>query len=844
MTAARNDRGRAVAALRRAVALAALLAAMVAAILICFPYDVVRPIPVASAGHWGGHAYVVAIAETLPGGRLAEWVEVLPDMSARPGSSKLRFLEQGKPIGAPHSVHAEIERLGGGRFSHWGHQLVFSASDNSDPRTNGRSYAVSYAVSAPWWIALVLLGIAVLAWPERGRTLRAVRPHAATVLVILAAAAALSYCFPLNVARPIATATAAPWNGHAYVVPVSEYLPEAATCLEVEPDSSERPSGSRLRLLEEGKPIGAPHSYHVEIGEKGAGRYSHWGNQLLFSASDNSDPRTNGRAYAVSYEISAPWWSALALLAAAIVVAGLTGSRLGGAYAFWGGCAMVAVALNAAFAHFLTGGTVAPDTFTYINWSILRPFGYAAFLHAHHAIFGTYASVPFVQLNLLLAGLFLLAYAVARVTGRYFLGWLVVALALAATHMVTSTVDLLTEAPFAALVMAHVAFVLLYLESGRPVYALLAGLVLAPAIPIKSVAVVLLGPLLVLVAFTPGHRRALLALTFVPAALAWLLPSAYNQVEYGAFESSHIGGMAIGGHVAWLIHPQPSKPYAVEAEIVERVAAPLLAKRPARFASYAEYVSYTANEYNVLLWVTIMPALEEHYRDLPRERCRWDTQEASCPHFVSINRALMALSRQAIAAEPQHYARHVAAHFLAQWRDAVQPANELLVDINGRAEMHLMPYFADLSKALEPVPPPRSTEARARDLLRLQDSPAKKFWDLATLRPALEPAPAWAYRHPEWMLALGLLASLLVIASYRLPPAARAFSYCALCINAYLLGTALAQPSLARYAVVMQGLMAAMVVLGAYLAVASLAGLARHAARAASRLELRPRKTT
>jgi hypothetical protein len=44
-----------------------------------------------------------------------------------------------------------------GRFSHWGDGLHFSASDNSDPRTNGRSYTIivpqglASLVQRGWW---------------------------------------------------------------------------------------------------------------------------------------------------------------------------------------------------------------------------------------------------------------------------------------------------------------------------------------------------------------------------------------------------------------------------------------------------------------------------------------------------------------------------------------------------------------------------------------------------------------------------------------------------------------------------------------------------------------------
>ncbi|MHB9139999.1 MAG: hypothetical protein ACYC4Q_11410 [Victivallaceae bacterium] len=55
---------------------------------------------------------------------------------------------------------------------------------------------------------------------------------------------------------------------------------------------------SECILLEDGKPLSAPHSYHKEIREIGKGKYSHWTvTAIYFSASDNSDPRTNGRKY-------------------------------------------------------------------------------------------------------------------------------------------------------------------------------------------------------------------------------------------------------------------------------------------------------------------------------------------------------------------------------------------------------------------------------------------------------------------------------------------------------------------------------------------------------------------
>ena len=58
--------------------------------------------------------------------------------------SMLVLFEDGKPLGPPRSVHADIRKQGQGRFSHWTRAgLYFSATDDSDPRTNGRKYELA-----------------------------------------------------------------------------------------------------------------------------------------------------------------------------------------------------------------------------------------------------------------------------------------------------------------------------------------------------------------------------------------------------------------------------------------------------------------------------------------------------------------------------------------------------------------------------------------------------------------------------------------------------------------------------------------------------------------------------
>jgi hypothetical protein len=67
-------------------------------------------------------------------------------------------------------------------------------------------------------------------------------------------------------------------------------------------------SVSTLRLFENDKELLPAHSLHAKIRNEGQGHWSHWGKfgnrMVLFSASDNSDPRTNGRRYKVRQEAS------------------------------------------------------------------------------------------------------------------------------------------------------------------------------------------------------------------------------------------------------------------------------------------------------------------------------------------------------------------------------------------------------------------------------------------------------------------------------------------------------------------------------------------------------------
>jgi uncharacterized repeat protein (TIGR01451 family) len=167
------------------------------------------------------------------------------DTSQNMSYSKLRLFENGIDIGLAHSYHADIRSSGGGRFSHWmGNTLYFSASDNSDPRTNGKTYQVAFPSTE---------------------------------------AQGLAFYGKIDATKITFD------QGNAYAISTQFFG--------INGDSTNDPVGSSLLLYEDGVMIGPAHTPLDAIRVTGRGEYLHWQNTLYFSTSDNTDPRTNGRSY-------------------------------------------------------------------------------------------------------------------------------------------------------------------------------------------------------------------------------------------------------------------------------------------------------------------------------------------------------------------------------------------------------------------------------------------------------------------------------------------------------------------------------------------------------------------
>jgi hypothetical protein len=62
-----------------------------------------------------------------------------------PNNSPVFVFEDGAQLPWPRALHADIEHLGAGRFSHWGNDLLFAPTDNVDPNSKRASFSLAIA---------------------------------------------------------------------------------------------------------------------------------------------------------------------------------------------------------------------------------------------------------------------------------------------------------------------------------------------------------------------------------------------------------------------------------------------------------------------------------------------------------------------------------------------------------------------------------------------------------------------------------------------------------------------------------------------------------------------------
>jgi hypothetical protein len=249
-------------------------------------------------------------AYTAPLPQPAAWAGVFSlasDGVEDPHASRLKLFEDGFEVGPPHTAHVDIAK-GGGGYSHWGNTLYFSSTRGDNPQTSGREYRVLAVYTPAAWLAPALMVLAVLAGAALlaatlGRSTFTLLRRFAPPVVYAATAAGIVLAVVVAVADLRQVQDLAPTamhhsGGYSYA---AEFSPSAHAIPFLEPVRANRnsASGPNVRLLEDDERIGMPRARAELIQTLGAGRYSVTGTSILFSTPDNSDPRTNGRSYAV-----------------------------------------------------------------------------------------------------------------------------------------------------------------------------------------------------------------------------------------------------------------------------------------------------------------------------------------------------------------------------------------------------------------------------------------------------------------------------------------------------------------------------------------------------------------
>ena len=82
------------------------------------------------------------------------------------------------------------------------------------------------------------------------------------------------------------------YSGHMYGASV----PELSHLADNLPGKENK---SPVFVFEDQQQLEYPHALHADIRTYGAGRFSHWGGEILLLSSDNSDPTTNNRSYQI-----------------------------------------------------------------------------------------------------------------------------------------------------------------------------------------------------------------------------------------------------------------------------------------------------------------------------------------------------------------------------------------------------------------------------------------------------------------------------------------------------------------------------------------------------------------
>ncbi|MDB5578708.1 MAG: Pectate lyase [Bradyrhizobium sp.] len=499
------------------------------------------------------------------------------------------------------------------------------------------------------------------------------RPIMRLVLAIAAVAGWFALLSPASyfaapVSQSIDPAGIASSVGFAYTAPVT-LRPSHPAFFAIATNTIFGPKVSNLSLLENGTALGPAHSFHSEVWKPGGGHYSHWGDStssaVVFSTSDNSDPRTNGRLYVISAQ---PEFTPL--LVSLLLIVALTASLLLATTVSlpWRGATLaVAAAGLMAWTWLYFGRTLlSDDTSTYVTWQAIVPLGYPLWLSAIKSVTGSLRWTALIQVSLLVSACLFLALQVSQLMGRTAAGFATLLVLLIYTPMFSTEQYILSEGLFLPLAIINLGAAMALIRQVDVKYAILLSLTAVLIMLVRPAGYyAILGPVFLLIA--ARSRLWWLRWAIVPMVLFVLASMLLNFAIRGSTSQSQVGRILFP-HVAFLFDPKlvtgADQEYATLVhEALERYRAEYQKSttRSARF-------NFLLSNFNQRLLATDA-AIGARLRS--ESSGPGSDEDRRRYLFRRINDIYMSLFLSAVLNHPTEYLRLVAEQLLGAWQYSI-----------------------------------------------------------------------------------------------------------------------------------------------------------------------------
>ena len=413
-------------------------------------------------------------------------------------------------------------------------------------------------------------------------------------------------------------------GGNSFQISAALY-PKWHRIFDIRSDQSTSPHESNVVVLENGKPLGPPHSVHAEISEQGGGRYSHWLTPntdeaifptLIFSTSDNSDPRTNGRKYEiVARPVTSALYTGSVLILPLLLLAlqRLLFPKRDLAIGLITGISVAALLVWVSL--FFHQVTIAADSTTYVWWSFLVPLGYPLFLSGVKSVFGSMGWAGVVQVTLLVWACVVLVFSLRDIVRGRAIELAALLLLLCYVPMFWGAGWLLSEALFVPLALLNLAAAFCLIAQQKIRYAVVLAITAALILFVRPAGYYIPMGIIFLLAAQRGRARWLLKWACLPFAICVAATFLINAGIRGTGTPSQMGRVLFPT-VSFLFEPQfGAGPYQ---ELVPAMEEALKPHRDGytKASGQAARVAYSMNDYNARLvamdqlWIKRAPQAE------------------------------------------------------------------------------------------------------------------------------------------------------------------------------------------------------------------------------------------